>query len=157
MEYYPLLLSSLLTRVGNPEEARDLCQEVFIIFLEKYDTIKNKRAWLYGTLKNVVYQHYSRKKPDVDIDEVFNDEGLTFSNGSKDARIMISEAIEHVECSEDDRILLELIAIHDYSYSNAAKILGLSRRQVEYKFRQLAKGILEYLKSRGIKDLAEIL
>jgi RNA polymerase sigma factor (sigma-70 family) len=157
MEYYPLLLSSLLTRVNNPEEARDLCQEVFIIFLEKYDTIKNKRAWLYGTLKNVVYQHYSRKRPDVDIDEVFNDEGLAFTNGARDARILIGEAIEQVECSGEDRVLLDLIAIHDYSYSNVAEILGLSRRQVEYRYGQLAKGILEYLKSRGIKALAELL
>jgi RNA polymerase sigma factor (sigma-70 family) len=157
MEYYPLLLSSLLTRVGNPEEARDLCQEVFIIFLEKYSTIQNKRAWLFGTLKNVVYQHYARKKPDVDIDEVFNDEGLAFTNGARDARILIGEAIEQVDCTEEDRILLDLIAIHDYSYGNVAEILGLTRRQVEYKYGQLAKSILEYLKSKGIKDLAELL
>lgn len=157
MEYYPLILSSLLTKVSNPEEAGDLCQEVFIIFLEKYDTIQNKRAWLYGTLKNVVYQHYARKKPDVDIDEVFNDEGLMFTNGARDARIMIAEAIEQVECSEDDRVLLDLIAIHDYSYGSVAEILGLSRRQVEYRYGQLAKSILEHLKSRGIKGLAELL
>jgi RNA polymerase sigma factor (sigma-70 family) len=157
MEYYPLLLSSLLTKIGNPDEARDICQEVFIIFLEKYETIQNKRAWLYGTLKNVVYQHYAKKKPDVDINQVFDDEGLAFVNGSRDARIMIAEAIEHVECTEEDRILLDLIAIHDYSYGSVAEILGLSRRQVEYRYGQLAKSILEYLKSRGIKDLAELL
>jgi len=157
MEYYPLLLSSLLARVSNPEEARDLCQEVFMIFLEKFDSITNRRAWLYGTLKNVVYQHYARKKPDVDIDEVFNDEGLAFTNGARDARIMIAEAIEQVECSEEDRVLLDLIAIHDYSYGGVAEILGLSRRQVEYRYGQLAKSILDYLKSRGIKGLAELL
>lgn len=157
MEYYPLILSSLLTKVSNPEEARDLCQEVFIIFLEKYDTIQNKRAWLFGTMKNVVYRHYAKKKPDVDIDEVFNDEGLSFTNGARDARIMIGEAIEHVECSEEDRILLDLIAIHDYSYGSVAGVLGLSRRQVEYRYGQLAKSIMEYLRSRGIKHLAELL
>jgi len=157
MEYYPLILSSLLTKVSNPEEARDLCQEVFIIFLEKYDTIQNKRAWLFGTMKNVVYRHYAKKKPDVDIDEVFNDEGLSFTNGARDARIMIGEAIEHVECSEEDRVLLDLIAIHDYSYGSVAEVLGLSRRQVEYRYGQLAKSIMEYLRSRGIKHLAELL
>lgn len=157
MEYYPLLLSSLLTRINNAEEARDICQEVFIIFLEKFDTIQNKRAWLYGTLKNVVYKHYAKKRPDVDIDQVFNDEGLAFVNGARDARIMIAEAIEQVECTEEDRILLDLIAIHDYSYGSVAEILGLTRRQVEYRYGQLSKSILEHLKSRGIKELAELL
>ncbi len=157
MEYYPLILGSLLARVGNPEEARDICQEVFIIFLEKFETIENKRAWLYGTLKNVVYRHYAKKRPDVDIDEVFNDEGLAFVNGARDARIMIAEAIEQVECSEEDRVLLDCIAIHDYSYASVAEILGLSRRQVEYRYGQLAKGILDHLRNKGIKDLAELL
>jgi RNA polymerase sigma factor (sigma-70 family) len=157
MDYYPLILSSILTKVGSPDEARDLCQEVFILFLKKYDTIQNKRAWLYGTLKNVVYQHYSKKKADVDIEEVYNDEELAFTNGARDTRILISEAIEHVDCTEEDRILLDLIAIHDYTYGHVAEILGLSRRQVEYKYGQLAKSILEYLKSRGIKGLAELL
>ncbi|OHD63495.1 MAG: hypothetical protein A2176_11335 [Spirochaetes bacterium RBG_13_51_14] len=157
MEYYSQVFSSILTKVGNAEDARDLCQEVFLIFFDKFEKIENKRAWLYGTLRNVVYRHYAKKDPGVDIDEVFNDVGLTFTNGFRDTRIIISEALEQIECGEDERTMLDLIATHNFTYGNAAGVLGLTRRQVEYKYGQLVKRILEYLNSKGIKDIAELL
>ena len=157
MEYYPQIFSSVMTRVGNVDDARDICQEVFIIFYEKFKTIKNIRAWLYGTLKNVVYRYYSSKGENVDIDELFDSIGLSFTNGFKDTRILINEAITQIECSEEERIMLDLIAKHNFSYVNVAKILGLTRRQVEYKYEQLVKEILDYLKKKGITDIAELL
>ncbi len=157
MVYYPQIFSSVMGRVGNADDARDICQEVFTIFYEKFDTINNIRTWLYGTLKNVVYRYYSSKKQNVDIDELFDSIGLSFTNGFKETRILINEAIAQIECGEEERIMLDLIARHNFSYVNVAKVLGLTRRKVEYKYGQLIKEILDYLKKKGITDIAELL
>lgn len=157
MEYYPLILSATLTKVSNSDDARDICQEVFAIFYDKFDTIENKRAWLYGALKNVVYRYYNKKDTSVDIDEVFDDIGLSFTNGFRDTRILIREAMDNNDVTEEERVILDLIATRSFSYENVARILGLTRRQVEYKYSQVVKGILDYLKKKGIKDIAELL
>jgi RNA polymerase sigma factor (sigma-70 family) len=143
--------------VGNVDDARDICQEVFIILYEKFDGIRNVRAWLYGTLKNVVYRYYTARKQHVDIDDMFNSMGLSFTNGFRDTRIMINEAIEELECDGEERIILDLIARYNFSYVNVAKILGLTRRQVEYKYGQLVRGIMDHLKKNGITDISELL
>jgi RNA polymerase sigma factor (sigma-70 family) len=157
MLYYPQILSSILLKVGSVEDARDICQEVFIILYEKFDTVNNVRAWLYGTLKNVVYKYYSSKKQDVDIDKLFDSIKLSYSNGFRDARIIINQVMDEVQCSQAERIILDLIAVHNFSYVNVATILGLTKRQVEYKYGQLVKCITDNLKKKGIKDIEELL
>jgi len=157
MKYYPQILSLIVFKVNNTEDARDLCQEVFIIFYEKCDSIQNIRSWLYGTMKNVVYRYYTAKDQHVDIDELFNSQGLAFTNGFRETRIIINEAMDQIDCNDDERIIIDLIAKHNFSYNNVAKILGMTKRQVEYKYTQLAKGILAYLKKKGITGIEELL
>ena len=157
MAYYPQIFNSILARVGDVDDARDICQEVFIILYEKFDSVNNVRSWLYGTLKNVVYRYYAAKNRNIDnIDELFDSAGLAFTNGFRDTRIIINEAIERIGCSDDERIILDLIARHNFSYANVAKILGLTR-QVQYKYGQLVNCILTCLKEKGIIDIAELL
>ena len=157
MKYYPQILSLILLKINDIEDARDLCQEVFIIFYEKCDSIYNIRPWLYGTMKNVLYRYYASKNQDVDIDKLFNSPELAFTNGFRDTRIIINEAIDHTGCDDEERIIFDLIARHNFSYENAARILGYTRRQVEYKYTQLVKGVLAYLKKKGITDIKELL
>ncbi|HOS40831.1 MAG TPA: sigma factor, partial [Spirochaetota bacterium] len=103
-DLYPVVFGAVYSKVGNPEDAQDICQELFVKLYEKLETIENRRKWLYGALRLEVMAYYRKKKPDgVDIDEVFADVGLTFVNGFRDARIVISGAIEHDENFEDER------------------------------------------------------
>jgi len=158
MDYYPLVFGAIYSKVGNKEEAEDICQEVFIIFFDKYDEIENKRRWLYGTLKNVVLRYYQRKKDDhLDIDDIFNDVSLTFVNGFRDSRLIIEEAIEKIDCTEEDRLVLDMIAYNNFTYGHVAETLGVTRRQIEYRYGKIVKKITDYLKEKGIKDMEELL
>jgi RNA polymerase sigma-70 factor (ECF subfamily) len=157
MKYYPQILSLILLKINNIEDARDLCQEIFIIFYEKCDTIDNIRPWLYGTMKNVLYRYYAAKKQSVDIDQLFNSQALSFANGFRDTRIIINEAIDHTGCNDEGRIIFDLIARHNFSYNHVARILGYTRRQIEYRYTQLVKSVLAYLKDKGITDIKELL
>jgi RNA polymerase sigma factor (sigma-70 family) len=157
MEFYPLIYSSVLTRVGNRHDADDICQEIFIIMYDKFYAIENKRNWLYGTMKNVLYSHYRKNNRNTASVEDVDDLGIAFTNGARDTRILIGEAIEKIECTEEERIILEMVATFNFSYSRVGEILGWSRRQVEYCYSQMVKRIQDYLSSRGIKDIAELL
>lgn len=106
-----------------------------------------------------VFEFYRKKRGDMDIDEVFNDVSLTFMNGFRDARIVISEAIENMKLfdGEDDKVLFDLIAVHNYSYNETAKELHLTKRMVEYRYRRIVDSILDYLKKKGLTNIEDLL
>ncbi|HNV46328.1 MAG TPA: sigma-70 family RNA polymerase sigma factor [Spirochaetota bacterium] len=159
-DLYPVVFGAVYSKVGNPEDAQDICQELFVKLYEKLETIENRRKWLYGALRLEVMAYYRKKKPDgVDIDEVFADVGLTFVNGFRDARIVISGAIEHDENFEDERerALFDLVAVQNYSYEQAGMQLGMSKRQVRYRYGLIVERILAYLQKQGIKSLEDLL
>ncbi len=158
-KYYPLISSVVYSKTGNVDDTQDICQEIFLKLINKLDEIQDPRKWLYGTLRYTVYDYYKDKNGDhIDIDNL-DDVSLTFVNGFRDTRIVISEALENIEnfSSEKDRILFDLVALHNFSYSETAKELGLTKRQVEYRYRQIAGQIIEYLNRKGIKDIEELL
>jgi RNA polymerase sigma-70 factor (ECF subfamily) len=159
-QYYPLVFSSVYTKVDNLDDTEDICQEVFIRFYNKMEEIQNIKHWLYGALRLVVLEHYRKRTDDhINIDEVFFDIGLTFVNGMRESRIIISEAMETLDERMDDeeRVIFELVAVFNYSYSETARHLGMTKRMVEYRYRRIVDRILAYLKTRGIRELDELL
>ncbi|PKL35966.1 MAG: hypothetical protein CVV44_17210 [Spirochaetae bacterium HGW-Spirochaetae-1] len=159
IEYFPLVMNALFTKVGNKEDANDICQEVFILLYEKFDEVLNVRKWLFGTLRYVTCRYYEQKSKNREqIDRLFDDIALTFTNGFRDTRIIINEAIEKADMSEEEKLIFDYIAVYNYSYSNVGDILGLSKRQIGYKFIKIVNGILEYLKvNHGIESIEELL
>jgi RNA polymerase sigma factor (sigma-70 family) len=154
LDYYPLVFSAVHLKVGNIDDARDLCQEIFILFFEKFQEIQNKRAWLMGTMKNVMLRYYARKgKDNVNLD----DTELRYVNGFRDTRILINEAIDNIECGEKEKLILEMIAKYDFTYKHTAETIGLSIRQVQYKYEVLVGQISAYLKKKGIKDIEDLM
>ncbi|MBN2402295.1 MAG: sigma-70 family RNA polymerase sigma factor [Spirochaetes bacterium] len=158
-KYYPLIFSAVFTKVENIDDAKDICQEVFIRYYENFEKVIDSRKWLYGTLRNVVLEFYRMDKGNVDIDDVFKDISLTFVNGFRDARIIISEAMEEIANfnNEDDKILFDLVAVYNYSYTEAGRQMGLTKRQVEYKYRQIVDKIISYLEKKGIRNFEDLL
>ena len=130
-----------------------------IKFFEKFNTIENHRKWLYGALRLAVFEFYRSRNKASNIDDIFNDVGLTFVNGFRDARIIISEIIESDDTfdSEEDKILFDLIAINNFSYNQAGSQLGLTKRQVQYKYGLIVQKILDQLNKKGIKNIEDLL
>jgi len=158
-DYYPLVFSTVYTKVGNVDDARDICQEVFIKLFEKFDEVESPRKWLYGALRLAVFEYFRKKRGDVNIDEVMDGVGMTFVNGFRESRIIIREVLddEGLFSDELDRSVFELVAYSNYSYSEAGKELGLSKRQVEYRYVKLTERVLDELKKRGVKHIEDLL
>ena len=52
--------------------------------------MENPRKWLYGALRLEVFSYFKKKDDKhINIDEVFNDVGLTFINAMRDVRILL--------------------------------------------------------------------
>lgn len=104
-DYYTAIFSAVYTKVGNREDTRDICQEIFTRLYERLEEVENVRRWLFSALKLVVLEHFraKRKNDGLNIDDIFNDVGLTFVNGFRDTRIIINDAIENAENFRDER------------------------------------------------------
>lgn len=158
--YFPMVFCAVNGKVSNRADAEDICQEIFITFHNKFETIENKRKWLYGALKFEVMKYYRKRRPEaVDPESLFIDTALSFVNGFRDARIIIKDAIEDMDNfgSDEDAALFELIAIRNFSYDEAGKQIGLSKRQVQYRYNKITDRLLEILRKKGIANLEDLL
>lgn len=158
VNYFHTVFNAVYTKVGKRDDAEDICQEVFIALYHNIDKIENVRAWLYGTLRNLVYKYYKTKStaPD-DIDNAMNDVALSFTNGFRDARIILEQILEEMLLDEEDRSIIELVAYHGYSYAETAKLLGLTKRKIDYRYNVLAGKITDRLRERGVKHIEDLL
>jgi RNA polymerase sigma factor (sigma-70 family) len=157
-DYYVLVFNALYAKIGNENDVRDICQEVFLIMYQKLDEIQEPRRWLFGTLRNATLRFYEKNRKSADdIDRIFDDVAMTFVNGFRDMRIIINDAIEDAGLSDEERLILEYIAIYGYSYARTGEIMGLSKRQVGYKYLAAAKKILAELHRRGVEHVEDLL
>ena len=63
-------------RIGNPEEAEDILQDVFYEFVEEYrlpESIEQASAWLFRVARNRIIDRF-RKKKEVPISETGDEE-----------------------------------------------------------------------------------
>ena len=157
LQYYQLVYNAVIQKVKNVADTEDICQEVFVALYNNLEVVDDPRKWLYGTLKNKVMQYYRNKKSDVSPDDIFNDIALTFVNGFRDTRILLEDVIKEEVKEEEDRRVFELVAINAYSYGEAARLTGATRRQVEYRYTKIVERIVKNLKARGIHDMGELL
>ncbi len=156
---YPIVYSAVYTKIGNADDTEDLCQDIFLTLFRKFDEVKNIRKWLFITLRYYVMNHIRKMKPEANVDDVFADVGLTFVNGFRDSRIIIADAFENTESYKDetDRQVFDLVAFYNFSYSEAGKELGLSKRQIEYRYTQIVQRIIDDLKNKGINNIEDLL
>jgi RNA polymerase sigma factor (sigma-70 family) len=156
--YYQTVFNAVYPKVGSVEDTEDICQDVFIALYNHLEEIDNIRAWLYGTLRNMVLKYYRNKKPsNENIDTIMDDVALSFVNGFRDARIIINEVIEEMTPGETDRQILELVAFHSYSYSETGRLLGITKRMVDYRFNKIAGNIISLLREKGVKHIEDLL
>jgi RNA polymerase sigma factor (sigma-70 family) len=158
LDFYPVIYSAVYASISNKDDADDICQEIFLIFYDKFGTIQNRRTWLQVTMKNVLRNYYRKKKSSKsDSVEDMDTTGVVYLNGFRDTRILLQEAIDNIQCTDTERNILDMIAVHRFTQEKTADLLGMSRRQVRYRMETVSKRIINYLKQKGINDIGELL
>ncbi len=157
--YYAVVYGALYSRTGDPDAAEDIAQEVFIRFFNKMEEAVNARAWLLVTMKHVLSEHYRKvhnKPVELAEAEAFGDVSLTFVNGFRDSRIVIDHAIEAIT-DMTDRSIFDLLAVQNYTYEEAVELLGITWRQVKYRYGLIVRQVLEFLREKGIRNIEDLL
>jgi RNA polymerase sigma-70 factor, ECF subfamily len=149
--YAPLIRRYVAGRVGDPQLAEDICNDVFVKVIESLSRYEDRgwpfSAWLYriAYARTMDILRQSRRRPSVPLDE-----GLPGNSEPLDetilTRIAYSEIQELMESlTSEQRTVLRLRFGEDRSLAEVAESLG---RTV---------GSVKALQHRGLARLAEIL
>jgi len=159
-DFYPVVFSTIYSKVNSIDDTEDICHDLFVRFYEKIDEIDNYRQWLLAALRLEVFAYYRRRKPDLlDPESLFEDVSLSFVNGFRDTRLVIEEAIEKIEDAHGSRslVLFELVAIKQFSFHEAGKHLGMTYRQVRYRYGEIMRWLQDYLEKKGVRHMEDLL
>jgi RNA polymerase sigma factor (sigma-70 family) len=121
-----ILFSIARRRYGlTLEEAEDVVQEAWLLFLERQGIVRSAPGWLAGTVANLCRHHIDRS---VRARLRLGDDGRTetMANsraGSLEAGIAVREAMAGLDASS--RNLCTLIAIEGYAYDEVSTRTGL--------------------------------
>ena len=156
--YYPFVFNFIYRKVKNFNLADDLSQEVFIRFFPKMKEIYTIKPWLIGTSRNVLCNFFRKERKrfeDSSISEIYDSRSITVSTEIHETRIILEEAIDTITGTMDKSIFF-LIADQNSSYEKAAKELGLTVRQVKYRYNLVQRNLLDFLKKKGIKEINDL-
>jgi len=107
------------------DEAEEVVQQAWLLFLEKRDLIRTARPWLIGTVANLCKRQIgaSKRRRESFVGEEVLAELPDTNVVSFDDHIALRQALDSL--SEESRALCILIAIKGYAYDEVSAITGL--------------------------------
>lgn len=150
-EYSSLLFRFAFSKTNDRELAKDMTQDTFIKsfeYLQKGESIKNIKAFLYQVMRNIIIDYY-RKKKSLSLDENL-ESGLEISETNKESKIFENseeqEAVKMLNSLEEPyRETLILRFVEDLSVNDIAEVLKTTPNVVSVRI------------SRGLEKLRELL
>ena len=129
---------------GNTQLANDLCQETLIKVLENINKVKDPesfRSWLFKTAKNFYLDHL--KSPKNRAHEPIEELNKYVSKDtSPETLIRLREAL--VNLSPDERLVLLLVDLEEYSSLEAAQILDISERALRSRLHRARQNFISF-------------
>ena len=124
--YYPELLKYCISACQDKELAEDLVQETFLRALQTGEDFEDlgpsqQRAWLYRTMKNLLYDRYRRAQVESAYIESLQGQMAYWEPGIQEAENQMVLAM----LSPEDRMLFHLRFEEGYNATELAEILHL--------------------------------
>jgi len=147
-QYTTELHRFFMSRVRNNQDADDLCQDLYLRFLQipNKELIRHPRAYLYRIATNLLYEYSLRNRRDVPWDpglltELVESGGQPPSKNEPENQALASEELHFVlqKLQPTLRAVLILQKRDGLSYEEIGEKLGLSAHTVKkYLYRALA-------------------
>lgn len=119
-----VLYSLPLRRFGLAlDDAQDVVQQAWCLFLEKRETIRQPRAWLSGTVANLCRQRLQDRHRVVPTESAVFEEIADARTHASEALLMIRTALDGAD--ERTRQLCSLIGLENRSYEEVSARLGI--------------------------------
>ena len=126
-----------LKLLGNPDEASDVSQEIFIKLMRSWDKIRDRRhvlPWLYRVATNACIDRIRlRKHHDPDPIEQLTGHGDPQSDTA--ARDLVTKLLDQFPA--EDRMLAVLRYIDECTLEEMEEICGLTRKTISKRLTQL--------------------
>lgn len=159
--YFSELIRYVRAKFGDgPPEPEDVAQEAFSRFstAEKTQTIRNPRAFLYASVRNLVIDHKRRERTrDTYADDIRQTGAAEKADGISPERVLIEKerfqimraAIETMNA--DDRRVLLMHRLQSQTYADIARALNMSESSVRRAVARAVAHIDAALKEKGAK------
>lgn len=105
------------------EDAEDVVQQAWCLFLEKRDAIRQPRAWLSGTVANLCRQRLTDRHRMVPSEAAVFEEIADTRDQAADAVLIIRTALQQAD--ERTRQLCSLIGLENLSYEEVSERMGI--------------------------------
>jgi RNA polymerase sigma-70 factor, ECF subfamily len=121
--------------------AQDLMQDTYVRALSEIRKLKDARkfmSWLHQIARNRFLDHVKSpgNRPAAELDEE-----MVGELGEKEFGIHLREVLARL--APDDRVLLLLIDLEEYSYKEASEIIGISEASVRFRLHQIRKEFIK--------------
>lgn len=162
-KYNRLVRKMVISRTGDRMLAEELCQQVFLQYFERMDTIDDDliQPWLLLTMKNMIYDYYRKQNirnhvhsaaPMEEVMVVYEDNAecvvSKLSHSKLTERILGELYAEHWEWYD---VIVD-ICILQMSYEEAAKHLHLSVEVLRAKLYRARR----YIRKQYGKEYSEL-
>lgn len=149
-DYQQQIYCYILTMTRNPEDSKDLTQEVFMTAYSKIDQYNkdvSMMAWLYKIAKNKTLNQLKRERLRAKL--LFNQTELTFDESyfkeNYDFNIEIEKSLDKL--SIDDKNLLILKGVEELSYNELEIILNTTKATIRKRYERARKKFVKYYES----------
>lgn len=105
------------------EDAEDVVQQAWCLFLEKREAIRQPRAWLSGTVANLCRQRLTERHRMVPSEAAVFEAIADTRNEAAEAVLIVRTALRQAD--ERTRQLCSLIALENLSYEEVSERLGI--------------------------------
>ena len=129
---------------SNTQTAEDLCQDTYLKAFSSLSTLADPNkamAWLYRILKNLAIDRFrlssTKNETATENLDLFTD----VSGADKETLLYVRELMQTLE--PDDRTLVLLVHLEEYTYREAAELLGLTEDAVRLRLHRARKSLLE--------------
>lgn len=156
--YHAIIEGYLKAKLRNTHDSEDLAQEIFARLFAHAETVDNVRAWLMGTAVNLLRRHYRDSLRETEELPLFDDEldlKCVAAPEITEARIILNESLETLE-EDEERALIDLIAVGNRTYQEAAQHLRISETRARYRYSKAVCRVKRHLALKGIRRVADL-
>ncbi|WP_432981898.1 RNA polymerase sigma factor [Dactylosporangium sp. CA-233914] len=124
--HYPQVVRYALRRIGDPDAAAEVAQEVFVVAWRRRVEVPDRQLpWLYGVARRLLANHWrARQATPVQV----GDERLLVTADEHSATDRLADVRRAlVTLSDADQELLRLVGWEELSLAEAAAVVGCSR------------------------------
>jgi len=153
-EFYPVLIRVAYRICGSMEVSEDLCQEAFVRYYERMDTIPpgdQARYWMIRVVKNLAFNYEKRKgrERNAHRKHFYEPKPEIVNQGEKslledEAKKLVQDAL--MKLPYKMRVVLSLKEYANLSYKQIGEILKISEGNVKirvFRARQKLSEILD--------------